>query len=112
MSLQFRIDAVHFDQEIHPEVDKHLEWLKSKKLREHYSNLKATPISDGKVIYKQKSKSNKVDTNQQAFVTVEPGIILVGSFKTVKYRTERQKREQKPTTPEPTASTHALQPQD
>ena len=64
MSLVFRIDAVHFDKQVHPEESKRQEWLKIKNLKDHYGNLKAKPEIDGKIIYKQRSKSDKVDGTQ------------------------------------------------
>ncbi len=63
MSLVFRIDAVHFDKQTHPDEAKRQEWLKAKNLKDHYGNLKSKPEFDGKVVYKQRSKSDKVDGN-------------------------------------------------
>jgi hypothetical protein len=68
MSLVFRIDSVHFDKSIHPEQEKHAAWLQEKNLKDHYGNLKTKPEKDGFSIYKQRSKSGKVDISQQVRV--------------------------------------------
>lgn len=64
MSLIFRIESIHFDKSVHPEYEKHSEWLKAKNLKDHYGNLKTKPEKDGHAIYKQRSKSDKVDASQ------------------------------------------------
>jgi hypothetical protein len=63
-----------------------------KNLKAHYGNLKTLPETEDKYVYKQRSKSDKVDISQQVTVKIEDGIWGIGSYKNPKFKTLRKKR--------------------
>ena len=80
---------------MHPEQQARRDWLTARNLKDSYSNLKAEVVKEGQVVYKQRSRTDKVDSSQAVRVKIDDGIWAVGEYRNSKFKTLRAKRGKK-----------------